>query len=54
MCDLSYIPLREARDIAIFDTGRKYLMENLTETYKGKFVDEKTMTKGNNISRLYT
>jgi len=51
-CDLSYVPLREGGQVVMFDTGRKYIADNLTETEKHQFVDERTMKKNtNNIGR---
>lgn len=50
-CDLSYLPLVEGKEIAVFDTNRKYITENLNPTSKGDFLDERTMKKGNNASK---
>lgn len=44
--------MRDGNQIAIFDSGNKYLIENLKETIRGKFVDEMTLKRSNNMGTL--
>lgn len=51
-CDASFIPLRDGSQFAIFESGHKYLLENLNETARGRFVDEVMLRKSNNLGRF--
>jgi len=43
------LPLREAKKVAVFDSSRKYILDLMNETAKGKFIDETIMRQPNNL-----